>query len=500
MDELTPKPEIGLDPADWNDIKTLGYQIIDDMVDYLQNIGDRKPWTAIPDHVKETYKTTLPHQSSDIFEVYKEFKQNILPYHGGNIHPKYFSWVQGTGTPMGALADLLAGVMNSNAAIGNQSALYVDKQVINWCKELLNYPAEGSGILLSGGSIANITGLIVARNTIIANAKNAGVYAAPGKLTAYCSAETHNCLGKAAEVIGIGNEQLRKIPVNGNYEIDVDALKTQIANDKAAGYVPFCIIGNAGTVNTGAIDPLDELLKIARSEQIWFHIDGAFGALAKLVPAYKTQLKAIEEADSVAFDLHKWMYVQYEVGCVLFKNAAAHRAAFATAVNYLTAHDRGLAAGPETVSNYGMELSRGFKALKVWMSLKEHGADKYAAVIAQNIDQCFYLGEEIKKHSSLELLAPVTMNIVCYRYNPGTLDDDQLNILNKELLMRMHEQGVATPSSTLLQGRYAIRVANTNHRTRRFHLDEMLAGTIEIGDKLMKEFEAKLFKFDFLTV
>ncbi|MDB4902634.1 MAG: ddc [Mucilaginibacter sp.] len=489
MEEINTKPEIGLDPADWNDIKTLGYQIIDDMVNYLQHVGERKPWTAIPQDVKDKFKNPIPLKPTGIFEIYEEFKQNILPYPGGNIHPKHFAWVQGTGTPMGAFADLLSGVMNNNATIADQSALYVDKQVINWCKELLNYPADGSGILVSGGSIANITALIVARNTIITNAKNAGVYAAPGKLTAYCSAETHNCLGKAAEVIGIGNEQLRRIRVTDLYEIDIEALKSKIQEDKANGFIPFCIIGNAGTVNTGAIDPLNELLQIARNEQIWFHIDGAFGALAKLVPVYQNRLKAIEEADSVAFDLHKWMYMQYEVGCVLFKDAAAHKQAFANPVNYLTAHDRGLAAGPETISNYGMELSRGFKALKVWMSLKEHGADKYAAMIAQNIDQAYYLGVQVQQHPKLELMAPVTMNIVCYRYNPGNLDDEQLNMLNKELLMRMHEQGVAAPSSTLLQGKYCIRVAIVNHRTRRQHLDEMIAGTVEIGNILMKEFE-----------
>jgi aromatic-L-amino-acid/L-tryptophan decarboxylase len=498
MDTTNTKPEIGLDPADWDEIKTLGYQIIDDMVDYLQNVGNRKAWTPVPAEVKEEFKKQLPTTPSGIFEVYNEFKEHILPYPGGNIHPKFFAWVQGTGTPMGAFADLLAGVMNSNVAIGDQSALYVDKQVINWCKQLLNFPADGSGMLVSGGSIANITALIVARNTVIANAKNGGVYAVTGKLTAYCSAETHNCLSKAAEVIGIGNENLRKVAVDENYEIDIELLKNKIKEDRAAGFVPFCIIGNAGTVNTGAIDNLDELLKIAREENIWFHIDGAFGALAKLVPSYQNKLKAIEQADSVAFDLHKWMYMQYEVGCVLFRNAEAHKQAFTAPASYLTSHDRGMAAGPETLSNYGMELSRGFKALKVWMSLKEHGAEKYAAMIAQNIDQCFYLGSLIQQYAKLELMAPVTMNVVCYRYNPGSLDNEQLNVLNKELLMRMHEQGVAAPSSTILSGKYVIRAANVNHRTRLHHLDEMIAGTITIGDILMKEFEAKLFKFDFV--
>ncbi|MDP9048406.1 MAG: pyridoxal-dependent decarboxylase [Bacteroidota bacterium] len=499
MEELRTRPEIGLDPEDWNTVRTLGHQMIDDMVDYLKTVGERKVWMPIPQKVKDEFIKPIPHRPSDIFDIYNEFKENILPYPGGNIHPKHFAWVQGTGTPMGALSDLLAGVMNNNATVADQSALYVDKQVVSWCKQMMNYPADGSGLLVSGGSIANITALIVARNTIIANSKNAGVYTAPGKLTAYCSSETHNCVAKAAEVIGIGNEQLRKIAVNNCFEIDIEALKKQISGDKANGFIPFCIVGNAGTVNTAAIDPLDDLLQIARDENIWFHIDGAFGALAKLVPAYQDKLKAIEQADSVAFDLHKWMYVQYEVGCVLFKNAAAHRKAFATAVNYLAPHERGLAGGPENITNYGMELSRGFKALKVWMSLKEHGLDKYAAMIAQNIDQAFYLGEEVQKQPLLELLTPVTMNIVCYRYNPGNMDDEQLNILNQELLMRMHETGVAGPSSTMLKGKYAIRVAITNHRTRRKHLDEMVAGTIGIGHALMKEYEAKLFKFDFLT-
>ncbi|MCO5946860.1 pyridoxal phosphate-dependent decarboxylase family protein [Mucilaginibacter flavidus] len=499
MNHADNKPEIGLDPENWDDFKTLGHQLIDDMVEYLKNIGDGPAWQPIPQEVKEEFQKAVPHQPANIFEIYDEFKKNIMPYHGGNIHPAYYAWVQGTGTPMGAFADLLAGIMNANVTIGDQSAMYVDKQVINWCKQLMNYPAEGSGMLVSGGSIANITALIVARNTVIANCKTKGVYVAEGKLTAYCSSETHNCVNKAAEVIGIGSEQLRKIPVNENFEIDVDALEASLRDDKTNGLVPFCIIGNAGTVNTGAIDPLDKLLAIARNENIWLHIDGAFGALAKLVPAYSEKLKAIEQADSVAFDLHKWMYMQYEVGCVLFKDAATHRAAFANAVNYLTAHDRGIAGGPETLSNYGMELSRGFKALKVWMSLKEHGVDKYAAMIAQNIDQAFYLGEQVKQHPELELLAAVNMNVACYRYNPGNLDNDQLNILNKELLMRMQERGIAVPSNTLQHGKYAIRAAITNHRTRRMHLDQMVAATIEIGRELIKEHEAKLFKFDFLT-
>jgi glutamate/tyrosine decarboxylase-like PLP-dependent enzyme len=490
--------ETGLDPENWEDFRALGHRMVEDMVDYLSHIGEGRVWTPVPDVSKKEFARTLPAEPGNIFEIYNEFKEHILPYHGGNIHPAYFSWVQGTGTAMGALTGLLTGALNSNTAMGDQSALYVDRQVVNWCKEMLGFPATAGGMLVSGGSIANITALIVARNTIISDSKTKGVYVAEGKLTAYCSSETHNCVNKGAEVIGIGSEQLRKIPVNDAYEIDTEALQRQITDDRAKGYIPFCIIGNAGTVNTGATDDLDELLRIARAEKLWLHIDGAFGALAKLVPGYQPKLKAIEDVDSVAFDLHKWMYMPYEAGCVLVKNEDAYRKAFATAVNYLTAHERGLAAGPENLSNFGLELSRGFKALKIWMSLKEHGVKKYAALIEQNIDQAFYAGGLIKQTKELELLAPVSLNIVCYRYNPEGFDDDTLNKLNKEILMRLQEAGIAAPSSTVLNGKYAIRAAITNHRTRRVHLEQMIAATVEIGNRLVKEQEARLFNFDIL--
>jgi aromatic-L-amino-acid/L-tryptophan decarboxylase len=480
--------EEGLDPSNWEVIRALGHEIVNDMINYLKDVNDRPVWVPIPQEVKDSFKKPLPEFPSDVNEIYDDFKKNILPYPLGNINPKHFSWVMGTGTPLGALADFLASSMNSNAAIGDHSALYVDEQVINWCKEIIGYPATSSGILVSGGSIANITALIVARNSFSASVRKEGVHSVQGKLTAYCSVETHNCISKAMEVIGLGSQYLRKIAVNADFRINVEDLQNKIANDKAAGYLPFCIIGNAGTVNTGAIDPLEILQQIAMKENIWLHVDGAFGALAKLVPGYNDSLKVLESVDSIAFDLHKWMYMPYEVGCVLIKDSNLHRQAFASDVSYLSAHERGLAGGPESISNYGMELSRGFKALKVWMSLREHGIEKYRRLIAQNIQQALYLGQEIQLQNELELMTEVSMNIVCYRYNPGNFTDDDLNKLNKELLMRMHEQAIATPSYAILNGKYAIRVAITNHRTRKHDLNEMLLGTVCLGRVLVKEY------------
>ncbi|MCW9706697.1 pyridoxal phosphate-dependent decarboxylase family protein [Fodinibius salsisoli] len=485
--KTTTEQEIDLDPQDWNTIRELGHQIIEDMVDYLKDLDDQPVWKGVPADVKENLKQAMPQGPSDPNAVYQEFKKNIFPYPKGNIHPRFFGWVEGNGTALGALSELLASVMNPNVGIGEHSAMYVERQVLDWCKQLLGYPSDSSGILLSGASMANITALLVARNTASDAIKAGGVDATDGKLTAYCSSETHNCIVKAMEVIGLGHNQLREIPVDERYQMKTDALKEQIIRDQQEGYTPFCIIGNAGTVNTGAIDPMDELLTIAREFDLWFHVDGAFGALAKMVPAYEDKLRSLEQADSIAFDLHKWMYMPYEVGCVLVRNAEIHRAAFTTEADYLTAHDRGLAAGPETFSHFGMELSRGFKALKVWMSLKEHGIEKYRKLITQNITQASYLGSLVKENPNLELMAGIPMNIVCYRFNPGQLDGFNLNRLNKELLMRLHESGVAAPTYTFLEGQYVIRVSITNHRTKQKDLIKLIETSVAIGEDVLGE-------------
>ncbi len=479
--------ETSLDPKDWEQVRKIGYQMVDDMILKLQHTRESLSWQAIPERSLNTYQSPLPKTPSSIESVFNEFKEHIFPYAKGNTHPRFWSWVEGGGTPLGALADFMASVMNSNTTIGNHSAMYIDYQVIEWCKEIMNYPSTSSGILVSGGSLANITALLVAKNSVDVKIKAEGLYALDKKLTLYCSKETHNCIDKAMQVIGIGYNQLRKIPVNEAFQIDIEKLLKSIQEDKANGYQPFCIVGNAGTVNTGAIDDLDALYEISQQEKMWFHVDGAFGALAKLVPEYTDRLKAIEKADSIAFDLHKWMYINYEVGCVLIKNRELHRQAFTAPGAYLTAHERGLASGPEPIANYGMELSRGFKALKVWMSLKEHGIDRYAKQIAQNIDQARYMGEECAQYPRLELMTAVTLNVTCLRYNPGHLSQSQLNEINKEILMRLQERGIASPSYTVLNGDYMIRAAITNHRTRREDIDITLRSISEIGDEIIKK-------------
>jgi aromatic-L-amino-acid/L-tryptophan decarboxylase len=473
-----------LDPQNWDEMRRLGHRMIDDMMDYLQTIRERPVWQPVPAQTIDQLKQPLRMSPQTAEDVYSDFIKQVLPYNVNNIHPRFWSWVQGGGTPFGMFADMLASGMNANVSIGDHAPMYIEHQVLDWSKDIFGFPRTASGILTSGASIANITALVVARHHFNNRIKQEGLRAVPGQLIVYGSSETHNCLIKGIEVIGIGSENFRKIPVDENYRIRIDLLEQMILDDRKAGFNPFCLIGNAGTVNTGAIDDLSALAEIAEREKIWFHVDGAFGAVPKLLPEFDTALIGLEAADSLTFDFHKWFYMNYEVGCVLIKDAATHRAAFSYPVNYLVAHERGLSAGPDPFSNYGMELSRGFKALKVWMLLKEHGLEQYTRLIRQNIEQAAYLGSLIRNSGALELLAPVTLNIVCYRYNPGNLQTDALNLLNKEILIRLQEEGIAAPSYTLLNGSYAIRVAITNHRSTRQDFDALIQETTRIGSEL----------------
>jgi aromatic-L-amino-acid decarboxylase len=483
---LDPAPdtpvEQSLDPDNWEELRQLGHRMVDDMMHYLQTVSERPAWQQPSASSISNLHQTLPQSPQTAESVYEEFLTTVLPYNKNNIHPRFWSWVEGGGTPFGMLADMLASGMNPNLAIGDHAPVYVENQVLDWCKQIFGFPSTAGGVLTSGASMANITALVVARNQALSpDIKHRGLRATPGQLMIYGSSETHNCLLKGAVVIGIGSDNFRKVPVDDDYRIRIDLLQQMIREDRAAGHLPFCIVGNAGTVNTGAIDDLAALGDIARREKLWFHVDGAFGAVPKLLPEFKERLKGLEAADSLSFDFHKWFYVNYDVAAVLIRDAAAHRDAFSSPVSYLASHERGLAGGPEPLSNYGMELSRGFRALKVWMLLKQNGIRKYEQLVRQNLEQAQYLGGRIAAIPGLELMTAISLNIVCYRYNPGHLDDNSLNALNKELLQRLQEQGIATPSYTVLNGRYAIRVAITNHRSTRKDFDCLVEASVRLG-------------------
>jgi glutamate/tyrosine decarboxylase-like PLP-dependent enzyme len=481
-------PEESLDPQDWEAFRDLAHHMLDDMLDYQQQVRQRPVWQPVPAEVKDFLKQPLPQEPQAHQQVYQDFVENVLPYPMGNIHPRFWGWVMGNGTPFAAMAELLAATMNPNMGGGDHGANYVEIQVLDWLKEMFGYPAEASGLLVSGASMANLVGLTVARNTLAGyDIRSKGLRGGPRQMVLYASEEVHSCVHKAAELLGLGREALRLIPVNADYEMDLEALERAIAADQEAGLQPFCVVGTSGTVNTGAIDDLQGIADICEREHLWFHVDGAIGAVAILAPEVHACVEGLQRSDSMALDLHKWMYMPFEAGCVLVRSEPAHRKAFSLTPEYLAHTERGLAAGPLWFSDYGLQLSRGFRALKVWMSLKEHGVRKFGRMVRQNMAQARYLAQQVEASPVLEVLAPVQLNIVCFRYNPGGLDQEELNRLNQELLIRLHESGIAVPSYTTLNGCYCLRAAITNHRSRREDFDLLVEATERLGSEVAAE-------------
>ncbi len=474
-----------LDPQDWDEMRSLMHRMVDDAVDYLSTIRDRPVWQQMPEDVMAEFQQPAPKAASTAEAVYEDFKTNILPYPMGNTHPRFWAWYMGNGTISGVMGDFWASVMNPNLGGGNHAANQVEAQVISWMKTIMGFPSSASGLLVSGGSMANLVALTVARNEKVGyNIRQEGITPEiAGKMTVYASTEIHSCNQKALELLGLGAKSLRKIPVNPDYTINLDALNAQIKEDRTNGFYPICIIGTPGTVNTGAIDDLNALADICEAENLWFHVDGAIGAIAMLADNVRPQLSGIERADSIAIDLHKWLHMPFEAGCTLVKNDAAHKNAFSLIPEYLAKKSRGIAAGNLWFSEYGPQLSRRFRALKIWMSIKEHGTARFGRMIARNIEQAHYLGKLIDTAPHLELVAPISLDIVCFRYNPGNRSLEQLNAINQEIKIQLEEHGIAAPGYTTLNGTYCIRVAISNHRSTNEDFEVLAKEVVAIGKK-----------------
>ncbi len=470
-----------LDPADWDAFRSQAHAMLDDMLNFTQHIRERPVWQVIPPDIRASFREPLPAEPADLTQIHERFMRDILPYSAGNAHPGFMGWVNGGGTPVGMLAEMLAAGLNTNLGGRDQIPVEVERQLALWVRDIFGFPQGASGLHVTGTSMANFIAVLIARTARLGlTVRQTGLAEAGAKLVGYTSSAAHLCIAKAMDMSGLGSDALRIIPVNRDGEMDLDALQSTIARDRAAGLTPFFLAGTAGTVDIGAIDDLAGLADIARDESLWFHVDGAFGALAMLSPELAPLLSGIERADSIAFDFHKWGQVPYDAGYILVRDGAAHQSTFDFPAAYLRRETRGLAAGSPWPCDLGPDLSRGFRALKTWVTLQSFGTQKLGKMIRQSCAVAQYLKHRIEQEPQLELMAPVALNIVCFRFRSEDAD-----AINRRIAIALQESGIVAPSTTLVDGALAIRAAIVNHRTGFSEMDALVTATLAFGAKLI---------------
>jgi glutamate/tyrosine decarboxylase-like PLP-dependent enzyme len=451
--------------------------MLDDMLDWLEGVRGRPVWEQMPAEKRAEMRVPLPRQGTPVEDLYADFQRLVLPYGAGNDHPRFFGWVNGGGTAAGILAELLVAVFNPNCGGRDHAAIEVERQVVAWAAEAVGFPKTAGGVLIAGSSMANMVALLTARHAALGPEVRAQGVGGKG-LVAYCSAAAHGCIPRAMDMAGLGTDALRLIPADDAHRMDIAALEQAIAADVAAGLHPFLIVGTVGTVDTGAFDNLAAIAGIAAREKIWFHVDGAFGATAAFSAKYRPLLAGVERADSLAFDFHKWAQVPYDCGCVLVRDRTLLLETFAQSLAYLEGADRGIAGNAPWPRDMGPDLSREFRALKVWFTLRAYGADGIGRVVETGCDVAQHLAARVLREPALELLAPVALNIVCFRVAQGAED---LNQFNKDLVADIQEAGIAAPSTTTINGKLAIRAGVFNHRSTREDADALVDGILAVA-------------------
>lgn len=476
-----------LDPTDWDAFRRLAHDMLDRAIDLQRDVRDAPAWRPMPDGVEARFREGPPMEGVGTEAAFADLADLVLPYPTGTLHPRFWGWAGGQGSPTGMVADMVAAAMNSVAGNFNDAASRVEAQVVDWMKAALGFPANASGFITSGGSVANLVALAAARDARAGrDVGRAGLAGGP-PLVFYASSETHSSMHKAAKLLGLGLDAVRTVPVDDAFRMRVDLIPEMASRDRAEGLVPFALVATAGTINTGSVDDLEEAGRVARQLGLWYHVDGAFGAMAALSPETASLVAGMDTADSLAFDFHKWMYVNYEGGCVLVRNRDDHRRPFLTDASYLKALPRGTGANPDPGNLRGPQLSKGFKALKVWLALKDHGFARHGRMVARNVRQAQALAALIDTSRTLERVAPVGLNVVAFRHRTDGLSDEEGDDLNRELLMRLQERGIAVPSQTVVHGRFALRACIINHRTRPEDLELLVRSAEAIGAEILGE-------------
>lgn len=447
--------------------------MLDDMLDHIQTIRGQPVWRPMPQETRARFRAPLPHAAERLEDIHAEFLSSILPYGSGNTHPRFMGWVQGAGTVPGMLAEMLAAGLNANLGGRDHAGIAVERQMTAWVREMFGFPDTASGLFVTGTSMANFLAVLIARTQALGTkTRRDGVNG--NRLCGYTSVAAHACVKRAFEYAGLGSDALVEIGVDASHRIGIAELKARIRRDRAAGFQPFMVIASAGTVDVGAIDDLAALAALCAEEKIWFHVDGAYGALGVLAPEIAPRLNGISLADSIAFDFHKWGQVPYDAGFLLVRDGKLHMDTFAAPAAYLRRDTRGLSAGSPWPCDFGPDLSRGFRALKTWVTLKSFGTERLGQMMTQSCVLARALEARVRREPELELAAGAQMNIVCFRYRGS-------DALNSQIVANMQEAGIAAPSLTMLNGRVAIRACFINHRTTIEDVEMLVQATLAFG-------------------
>ena len=475
------QPGASLDPST-DEIRRWGIAAIEAVASYLGSIRDRPvyPRTTARE-IRTKLDRDLPDEGVDFERLLETFNDVIVATSRHNGHPRMFGYVQAPGTAIAALADLLASTLNANLTAWRSApaAVELERLTIDWIKQILGLNTWAAGLFVSGGSMANLTALAAARRARApADLTSKGAQCLPQAMRVYTSEETHHSIAKAAALLGLGRDNVRTIGVDERFKIRIDDLVAKITEDLRAGHLPFCVVANAGTVETGAFDSLAEVSHVARRFNLWMHVDASYGGFAALAHSASHLFQALPEADSVALDPHKWLYLPVDCGCVLYRDAETARATFAHEAEYT----RVLEQEPEEAFafwDYGPELSRRFRALKVWMMLKGVGLRALGAAIEKDLACARHLERLVRESDDFEMLAPVELSIFCFRYVPLQLKralagaeeeervriDEQLDALNESLLVALQQDGSSYLSNARLRGRFSLRGCVMNYRT-----------------------------------
>ena len=460
---VEPSDPLELDP---DSMRRLGYRVVDLLVDRIAALGGSPAWRgASRAEMEERLREDPSERAEPADRILEQIERDVLPFAGHHDHPRFFAFIPSCPTWPSVLGDLLASGSNVFAGTWLQSAgaSEIELVVLDWFKSWIGFPREASGLLLSGGSAANLSALACARQARLGGESDGVVY---------LSAEGHSSVLRAARVLGFGAEHLRILPIDERRRLRAETVAAAIDEDEALGRRPFALVASGGTTNTGAVDPLGELADVCRSRGLWLHVDGAYGGFAVLTERGARCLEGIGRADSVALDPHKWLFQPYEAGCLLVREPDLLRETFQILPDYL--QDTAVTGGEVNFADLGVQLTRSARALKIWLSVKYFGVGAFRAAIDRALDLAAGAEERIVTSAKLELVSPATLGIVCFRRIVPGADEREIEATNAELARRLAASGEGMISSTRLDGRYALRLCVLNHRSRAVDVERIL--------------------------